>query len=150
MNISTALATLFGIGRAPGAPGTVASVVALILAGAIAFLGGRYVLLAATAVAIAVGVWASGEYIKTTRERDPSECVIDELAGQWLACAIAPRTVLAYLAVFALFRMFDILKPWPISRFEAFGGGWGIMADDLGAAVLAGFVVYAISLVVVL
>jgi phosphatidylglycerophosphatase A len=141
MKASAAIATLFGIGRAPVAPGTVASVVALILAWPIVLYGGRFGLLAAGIAASAIGSWAGEHYAHDTKQADPSECVVDELAGQWIACAFAPVSFLAFLFAFVLFRIFDILKPWPISKLEKLPGGFGIMADDLGAAVAAGVII---------
>ncbi len=75
--------------------------------------------------------------------------VVDEVAGQWLTCLIAlpwapltkPSGALGFAAAaFILFRVFDVLKPWPIRRLETLPGGWGIVADDLAAGVEAGLV----------
>lgn len=137
----SAFATLFGIGRIPYAPGTLASVVAIPLAWALAGLPGQYTLLAATVVVSALGTLASDRYVRETGIKDPGTCVIDELAGQWAACCFAPRSVLAYALCFLLFRILDILKPWPISALEALPGGYGVMADDLLAGILAGVIV---------
>jgi phosphatidylglycerophosphatase A len=145
MKLSHALATLFGIGRIDLAPGTVASLVATIAAWPIALWGGRIALLAAAVAASAIGAWASEHYARDTREADPSACVIDELAGQWIVCAFAPLSIIAYVVAFILFRVFDILKPWPIGRLEHLPGGLGIMADDWGAAVYAGAIIAVLA-----
>jgi phosphatidylglycerophosphatase A len=137
MKLSEALATLFGIGRITTAPGTVASAVATVLAWPIATGGERWELLTAAIVVSAIGVWVCEVYALQTKQADPSECVIDELAGQWIVCAFAPATPFAFLVAFILFRIFDILKPWPVGRLEHLPGGIGIMADDWGAAVYA-------------
>jgi phosphatidylglycerophosphatase A len=139
------LVTMFGIGRAPVAPGTAASFVALLLAWPIAFWGGRFLLLFAGIAASAIGAWASEHYARETGRSDPSECVIDELAGQWIACAFAPVSLIAFVLAFLLFRLFDMTKPWPISRLEHLPGGFGIMADDLGAALAAGVIIAALA-----
>jgi phosphatidylglycerophosphatase A len=145
MNIHTAIATLFGLGRVRTAPGTVASLVALPLAWIIANSGGRISLLLATIFVAALGGWACEHYVRETGKEDPSECVVDELAGQWLACAFAPLSLLhgllAYALAFILFRALDIFKPWPMSAAERLPGGLGVMADDLLAGLLAGLVV---------
>jgi phosphatidylglycerophosphatase A len=141
MKLSAAIATVFGIGRVPVAPGTVASAVALVLAWPIVLYGGRFGLLAAGLAASAIGAWAGEHYANDTKQADPSECVIDEVAGQWIACAFAPVSFLAFLLAFILFRIFDILKPWPISKLEKLPGGVGIMADDIAAAVAAGAII---------
>jgi phosphatidylglycerophosphatase A len=137
------VATIFGIGRARYAPGTVASIVALPFAAAIHYVAGSagsFVLLLAAILASAIGAWACDLYSKRIGKTDPSECVIDELAGQWLACAFAPFTIVGYVLAFALFRLFDITKLWPISLAERVPGGVGIMLDDIVAAVMAGVI----------
>jgi len=145
MKVSESLCTIFGIGRAPVAPGTLASAFALVIAWPLAVLGGRGPVLLAAIAATAVGVWASNNYVRSTKNNDPSECVIDELSGQWITLAFAPVTPRAYVIAFLLFRFFDILKPWPISRLERLPGGFGVMADDLGAALAAGAVIAALA-----
>ena len=141
MKASAAIATFFGIGRVPVAPGTVASLVALIIAWPMAIYGGRFAVLIAGILASAIGAWAGDHYARDTKQADPSECVIDEVAGQWIVCAFAPVSVIAFALAFVLFRFFDIFKPWPISRLEKLPGGLGIMADDLGAALAAALIV---------
>ena len=145
MNVSRAIATLFGIGHAGFAPGTVGSIVSLPLAYLIAWSGGRFALLLAAIIALAIGAWASELYARQVKSFDPKECVVDELAGQWIACAFAPVALLAYAFAFALFRLFDIWKPWPIRKIEHLHGGIGIMADDLVAAVFAGVVLAVLA-----
>ncbi|HEY8696565.1 MAG TPA: phosphatidylglycerophosphatase A [Rhizomicrobium sp.] len=144
-DLATNLATLWGLGRARYAPGTVASAAALPLAWGIALLGGRVSLLVAAIAALAIGAWASEVYARDTNNSDPSECVIDELAGQWIACAFAPLSLPAYALAFLLFRVFDITKPWPIRRIERLHGGIGIMFDDVAAALLAGAIIAVLA-----
>ncbi len=134
MTPSAFIATLGGLGRLRPAPGTIASFVALVAAWILAWAGGRGALLFAAIFATALGGWASELYARGKGEHDPSDCVIDELAGQWIACAFAPRNLFAYAVAFVLFRMLDIYKPWPISLLERLPGGLGIMADDFAAA----------------
>jgi phosphatidylglycerophosphatase A len=142
---SAAIATLFGIGHFPYAPGTLASAVALPLAAAIQHLTGAYGLILASSVATVAGLWASEHYVHQTGNADPSECVVDELAGQWLACALAcllvPFTISAYTAAFLLFRLLDITKLWPVSAAERAPGGIGVMLDDVAAGLMAGILV---------
>jgi phosphatidylglycerophosphatase A len=141
MTISEQTATLFGIGRAPAAPGTVASLAALPLAWAIKWFTDDWILLALIVVVAIIGVRACEIYARETGMTDPSECVIDELVGQWIACLIAPLSLPAFAVAFAAFRVFDIAKPWPIERFERAPGGLGIMLDDAVAGVFAGVIV---------
>jgi phosphatidylglycerophosphatase A len=98
----------------------------------------------AAIIAMGIGAWACEIYARESGKSDPSECVIDEVAGQWIICAFAPLSFLAYFAAFILFRIFDIVKPWPISLVERrVPGGLGIMADDVVAA-LMGCIILAV------
>ena len=129
------LATWFGIGLLPKAPGTWGSAAALPLAWMLVGFGGRELLLAATLACFLVGWWASAVYVARTKAADPGEVVIDEVAGQWLVLALAPLDPVAYLVGFALFRLFDVWKPWPVGWADArIGGGLGVMVDDILAA----------------
>ncbi len=90
-----------------------------------------------------IGAWSTDVYEKRTGRSDPSESVIDEVAGQWLACAVAPLSLAGFAIAFVLFRFFDISKLWPVSLGEKLPGGWGVMTDDmiagwLAAAIIAG------------
>ena len=91
--IATALSTVFGVGYARLAPGTLASAVALPFAWLMLWKLGPLALLAASVVAYLVGIWSTGVYAAASGKHDPSECVIDEVAGQWLACAAAPLSL---------------------------------------------------------
>ncbi|HTT85712.1 MAG TPA: phosphatidylglycerophosphatase A [Rhizomicrobium sp.] len=141
MSLAAAIATLAGLGRVRPVPGTIASLVTAVAAFGIAAAGGRVLVLLAGIAAMAVGGWAAEHYARECARRDPSECVIDEVAGQFLACAFAPRTVLGYALAFLLFRLLDIFKPWPIYLAERLHGGLGIVADDVAAGVIAGLVI---------
>ena len=135
------LATWFGSGLLPGAPGTWGSLAALPFAWLIAMEFGPGGLLAAALVAFVVGCWAADAVAKAGRANDPGFVVIDEVAAQWLVLAAAPTHLLAYAAGFVLFRIADIVKPWPASWADRrVHGGLGIMLDDVFAAVYAGAV----------
>ena len=76
---------------------------------------------------------------------DPGHVVIDEVAGQWIALAVCPVEIRHVLLAFALFRLFDIVKPWPARQLERLHGGLGIMMDDVAAgmyALVAGLIVH--------
>jgi phosphatidylglycerophosphatase A len=150
--VYTAIATVFGVGRLPFAPGTAASIVALPIAWLIVALSGSpFLLLFAGLLVNAIGAWACELYSRDKGEKDPSECVIDEVAGQWIACAFIPTNssigfmLLGYSLAFVLFRVFDILKPWPISAAERLPGGIGIMADDFVAGLAAGAIIAVLA-----
>jgi len=141
LRIATQIATVLGVGRSPTAPGTAGSVVALPFAWAIAAFGGRFVLMLAAILVLGIGAWACEIYARANGRDDPSECVIDEVAGQWIICAFAPLSIAAYFLAFILFRIFDIVKPWPIRLVEQrVPGGLGIMADDVVAALMGSII----------
>ncbi len=132
---ATILATWFGAGLLPKAPGTWGSAAALPFAWVLAGVGGGPLLAAAGLACFVVGWWASAVYVARTQAADPSEVVIDEVAGQWLVLAAAPLDPVAYLVGFALFRLFDVWKPWPVSwADDRISGGLGVMLDDILAA----------------
>jgi phosphatidylglycerophosphatase A len=139
---STIVASVFGIGYFPFASGTVASLVALPIALLILLHGGAIVLVGSSLIAFAIGVWACGDHVRAAGREDPSECVIDEVAGQWLACAFASISLPSMALAFALFRLFDIWKPWPVGWADReLPGGLGVMADDMIAGLMAGVLV---------
>jgi phosphatidylglycerophosphatase A len=139
------LATWFGAGLLPAMPGTWASFVALPFAWGLVWWGGIWLLLAAAAVVFALGLWAADRYMRAVKVHDPGAVVIDEIAAQWLTLAVAPLNPLAYLLGFVLFRIFDVLKPWPASWLDRrVGGAFGVMIDDIAAAVYAGAVLWLI------
>jgi phosphatidylglycerophosphatase A len=140
------IATCFGIGRVPFASGTVASFVALPFGWILAYIG-TAVLLGGTALVTVIGVWACHRHAKKLGVKDPGECVIDEVVGQWLALVpiVIEHRVFdwrPFVMAFFLFRLFDITKPWPIRAVEKLEGGLGIMADDIVAAVFAGLALW--------
>lgn len=133
------LATWFGVGLSPKAPGTVGSIAALPYAMLIHyFLGGDMLLLVAAALFFA-GVKISDLYMERfSRTGDPKEVVIDEVAGMFLVLSFVGFTAEGYMFGFIVFRFFDILKPWPISWADRkIKGGLGVMLDDILAAVCA-------------
>lgn len=134
------IATWFGSGRLPWAPGTWGSLAAVPPAAAIAYLYGPWGLLAAALIVFLVGWWAAAAYVRATGEHDPGQVVVDEAAGQWVTLAALPLDPLAYLAGFLAFRAADIVKLWPAGLAERrLPGGLGIMADDIVAGVQAAF-----------
>ena len=146
--LARVLATFFGLGLAPLAPGTVAS--------AAAALGYRFLLhgLPGPFYAVLVlalffaGTAVSARYAFELGRPDPRRIVIDEVCGQLIALAFLPAGWLPVGVSFALFRFFDIIKPWPLRKLETLPGGWGIMADDVGAGLAAAVLARLILLVV--
>lgn len=144
-------ATSFNLGTLPGPGGTWGTLPAL----------GLHLGLIAAAIAwnIQLGIWAGvfllcmvsapalvGAACKHYGLKDPKQVTLDELAGYALgACLLMNHSWSAAGSLFVLFRVFDALKPWPISRLEKFPGVWGVMADDLGAGLVAGGMVLALQ-----
>lgn len=145
------IATFCGVGYLRPAPGTWGSAAGLIVGVLLHMLGGFWVLFAATFVVTALGFWAVAAELGESHE-DPSEFVIDEVAGQWIALwpvsfgatmmgadimALYPGLITAFLA----FRLFDILKPGPVGWADRKHGAFGVMVDDVIAGWLAAMVV---------
>lgn len=132
------LATWFGVGLLPVAPGTWGSLAALPVAWVIAAHWGAAGLLGAAAMVFAVGCWAAGVVVVASGVKDAGSIVIDEVAAQWVVLAAAPVEPAAYILGFLLFRVADILKPWPASWADRrVSGGFGVMLDDIIAALYA-------------
>ena len=132
------LATWFGTGLLPITPGTWGSLAALPFAWAIRNHLGTTGLAVATVIAFTIGWWAAATVAKASAIEDPGAIVIDEVAAQWLVLLAAPPAPLPYALAFLLFRAFDIWKPWPVRWADrSVKGGFGIMLDDLFAALYA-------------
>jgi phosphatidylglycerophosphatase A len=151
--LALAIATGFGLGYLPIAPGTWGSLLGVLLAwGAVLVSSARptpvFLLIEAGLIVVVslLGLWASGRVAEHLNRHDPPIVVVDEIAGQLIAClalAIPPPVAVNWqylLAGFILFRVFDIWKPFPARLAESFPGGVGIMADDWIAGLYAALV----------
>ncbi|WP_421709591.1 phosphatidylglycerophosphatase A [Algihabitans sp.] len=139
--LDSLIATWFGAGLLPKAPGTWGSLAALPFAAAIVWLGGPWALLAAAVLLFLVGIWASAKYAGS--RADPGEVVVDEVVAQWLVIFPVALDLKLYLLAFVTFRVADILKPWPANWADRrIKGGLGIMLDDILAAPYAMVVCY--------
>jgi len=121
------------VGRAPIAPGTAGSAAALALFALIRLADSPVLEIAAIVVLLLVGTWSAGVAERVLGRSDPGQVVIDEVVGLLLTLALIPVGVRGALVGFVLFRVFDIIKPFPCARLEKLGGGVGIMADDVMA-----------------
>jgi phosphatidylglycerophosphatase A len=130
------LATGFGAGYSPFAPGTAGSVVGLLLFWPMASLPWPYPA-AACAVVSVTGALAATHVADRVGLKDPGIVVVDEIVGMWVTLIDLPFGLLTAAAGFILFRAMDVLKPWPARDLERLPGGWGIVADDLAAGVYA-------------
>lgn len=135
--VAATLATWFGVGRAPVAPGSLGTLAAVPLAGALLWLGRPFVW-GAAGLLMAVGVWAAGRFCADSGTADDQRIVIDEVVGYLATVAVAPPSLFGLALGYGLFRLFDIWKPWPIRLVDRrVHGGFGVMADDLLAGVIA-------------
>jgi phosphatidylglycerophosphatase A len=137
------LATWGGIGYTPIAPGTAGSLVGLLMGVLVVWAGLPVWSLAIAAAALFFpACWAAGVVECCVASTDPSEVVVDEVVGQWLAlAAIDPGNWLHWAAAFGVFRAFDALKPFGIRRLERLPNGYGVLADDAAAGFCAMIVV---------
>jgi phosphatidylglycerophosphatase A len=127
----------FGSGLAPFAPGTFGSLVGLAFALALAPLGLAWNLVAVV-LAVAAGVWICGESARKLGVHDHPAIVWDEIAGMMITMLAAPPDWWGAPLAFVAFRVFDILKPWPIREIDhGMRGGAGIMLDDVLAGIFA-------------
>ena len=149
------LTSCFGLGRLPLAPGTWGSLPPVIIFAAMSHFSVSAGPIAITMAALVlfgsvICVLLAPAIIAATGKEDPREVVADELAGQALTFLAVPFFITADISTkqiciitalgFLFFRLFDIVKPWPIRKLEKLPKGWGILADDLLAAVLAAIV----------
>lgn len=143
------IATVGGVGYLRPAPGTWGSLAALPLLWVCHMLGGFPLVVVALLIVTVVGIWATAEMTRNSASHDPSEIVIDEVAGQMLALAPLSQAawsmgidILAvwpgWVAAFVLFRLFDITKWGPVGWADRRRDAWGVMLDDLIAGIMAG------------
>ena len=141
------VATAFGAGYSPLVPGTAGSAV-----GVLSFLALRalspVLQVLVTLLVFGIGVGAAAHTAARVGQKDPGIVVIDEVVGQWASLLFLPLTPATAFLGFVLFRIMDIVKPWPARDLEALPGGVGIMADDLMAGIYANLLLRVALLVV--
>ncbi|MGY9047539.1 hypothetical protein P775_19595 [Puniceibacterium antarcticum] len=149
--MSKIIATVLGVGYLRPAPGTWGSLAALPLFWVLHVLGGFWLALLAVVAVFALGWWATEREIAGKADHDPSEIVIDEVVGQWIALlpisfgagmmgAEITRLWPGWVAGFLLFRLFDIWKPWFVGWADRRGDALGVMLDDVIAGLFAALV----------
>jgi phosphatidylglycerophosphatase A len=146
------IATWFGCGYAPVAPGTAGSLAALVVAIALHYIFGydggleRGTMLLLTAILFAPGIWSASVVARETNKPDPQIVVVDEVIGQWITLAgAATFNWKTWLAAFALFRVLDMWKPAPARQLERLHGGWGIVADDVMAGLYGALGIFVLD-----
>lgn len=131
-------ATFFGLGHFPIAPGTLTSAVIVVMYKFLLFRLSWPLYLLIFTFLFLTGAYTSYRYSMSLKKEDPRSAVIDEAAGQLLALFLINPSWILCTASFVLFRFFDIMKPFPIKQVEDFPKGFGIMLDDVLAALFAG------------
>jgi len=145
VKLAKIIATWFGCGYSPKAPGTAGSIAALAIGIVLhEYAGfGRWQFGVLAALTLIPAVWSAGVTAIAVGRKDPQIVVIDEVIGTWIALAGAlAYNWKSYLAALALFRLFDIWKPPPVGQLEAVPGGWGINLDDAMAGIYAALVLF--------
>ncbi len=156
MTLAAMIATVGGTGYLRPAPGTWGSLAALPLAYGLHQIGGFPLLAIATVICTVLGIWATAEMTRGKANHDPSEIVVDEVVGQWLAIWVISYPAWSkgieitalwpgWIAAFVLFRLFDIWKPGPVGWADRKEGPVGVMMDDVIAGFLAALGVIALA-----
>ena len=135
--IAEITSTVFYIGRLPLAPGTWCSFIAFLFWFYLRFYIEGVFILYASLILFFVGVAVSTIHSEVIKKDDPSEIVIDEWVGQWIALWLIPHSFYWGFASFVLFRFFDISKLGPVQGMDDIKSGTGIMMDDVVAGILA-------------
>lgn len=137
IRLAVFLATVAYCGYFPVAPGTVGSAAGLVVYALVWWTRSPIVEIGLIAATFAVGTWAATHAERYFGGIDPGPVVIDEVLGMLVTLAFIPAGWSAMAAGFVLFRVFDVIKPYPANKLETFHGGFGIMADDAMAGVYA-------------
>jgi phosphatidylglycerophosphatase A len=139
--LSKVISTFFGLGYFPVAPGTITSLVVILAYKFYLYQLSWPLYLLIIFFLFVVGVYTSTKFSAESNKKDPRKIVIDEACGQLLVLFRMSEAWFPVLASFILFRVFDIVKPYPIKKVEALPAGWGIMMDDVVAAIYAGVII---------
>jgi phosphatidylglycerophosphatase A len=145
--ISVFIATGFGAGYLPRIPGTYGTIVGVFISMIVYFIFGdnfQFANAALFAVTLPPAIYLSGKAEKHFAEKDAHQIVIDEMSGFWLSILFHPFSFQLIIAAFLLFRFFDIVKPFPVCSIQKIRGGFGVVADDLVAAVYVNLVLIAL------
>ena len=137
LKLSEIIGTVFYVGRTPFAPGTMGSLVALL----VWFILKPFIIdplfLLITGGLFFIGIAVSTILIEAWNKKDPKEIVIDEWVGMWISLYLVPHTILWGFVAFFFFRLFDILKPGPVQMMDDMDDSIGVMMDDVVAGILA-------------
>ncbi len=131
------VSTVAYVGFFPIAPGTAGSLAALVPYAAVVWMGMPVVEALLIVAVLLVGVWAATRSEALLGGKDPGPVVIDEVLGMLVTLAFLPLSAAGIVLGFVLFRIYDVIKPYPAGRLEHAPGGWGVMLDDLMAGLYA-------------
>jgi phosphatidylglycerophosphatase A len=143
-----ALATFGYVGYFPIAPGTAGSLAALALFAVVRWVGVPVFELGTIVVVFVGGIWAANATEHVLGQKDPGAIVIDEVLGMLMTLALLPVSTFGIFAGFLLFRIFDVVKPFPAGRLEHLKGGPGVMLDDAVAGIYAHITLRLLALLV--
>ena len=133
--LALAIATCGYVGYAPLAPGTFGSAVGVALFYLVRSTGSTTIEVAVIIAVLLLGLWSATLAEEHFGGLDPGPVVIDEVAGMLITLLLLPVNGLGIFVGFLVFRVLDVVKPWPAARFEHLPGGLGVMADDTMAAI---------------
>lgn len=146
--LARVIATCFGLGLIPFAPGTAGSAAGLLIAYLLAAHFGWHPLYFGflALIFLPVAIWAADVTARSVGRKDPGLVVVDEVIGQWITLAGATHlNWRSWAAGFLLFRLFDIWKPAPLRQLERLSGGLGIVADDAMAGIYGAVVLFSMG-----
>ncbi|MFO7446192.1 MAG: phosphatidylglycerophosphatase A [Ignavibacteriaceae bacterium] len=143
--IEKLLGSGFYTGYIPFASGTFGSLAALVIYYIPGFEN-PVIIIPAIIFFSSYGIYISGKFEKIYG-KDPAQCTIDEVVGMWISLLFLPKTILISLFAFFIWRMMDIIKPFPARKLESLPDGWGVMADDIAASVYSVLLVHIILLI---
>ena len=138
------IATCAHIGYAPFAPGTFGSAVGLVVYYLVRRQASTSVELATIGVVLVIGLWSANEAEHHFGGIDPGPVVIDEVVGMLLTLALHPVNVLGAITGFVIFRVLDVVKPWPARRLEHLPGGFGVVLDDAMAGIYGNLLMWGL------
>ena len=138
------VATCAHVGYAPVAPGTFGSLLALVLYYLIRRQQSTAIELGVIAVVVVIGLWSATEAEHHFGGIDPGPVVIDEVVGMLITLALHPVNIKGAVVGFFIFRLLDIVKPWPARRLELLPGGFGVVLDDVMAGVYGNLIVWGL------
>lgn len=136
----------FYTGYVPFAPGTFGSIAAL----AVYLIPGfenPWIIIPAILIVSLIGIPIASKFEKVYDKQDPRYCTIDEVAGMWISLILVPKRVLPVLFAFIVWRLMDIVKPYPARKLEELPGGLGVMMDDIAAAIYSLIFVHVFLLI---